>query len=303
MMNFNFRFKYFLSILIIGIFCISVRAHAFSDPTIYLETNTDQVGEQSELSVSVLVDTSTSINAADLQILYPADKLEFLGFNNAKSIISFWQNSPSLLTKGHIQLTGGILQQFKGEKGLIVNLTFKALKVGDSVINFERSNLYLADGKGTKISANYLPVALKIISSNSEVKNETSVLPVTTNMKDVTPPVIFLQFSKKTDTSPALVVFDAKDQESGIKSTEIRFKKWFKWSNWQLAENPILYPAGVWDIELKAINNSGLESVKNISIDSEVVKKIFSVCVVIFLLIISCFLMYNKNKRKINHES
>ena len=50
---------------------------------------------QSEFIVSVLVDTTTSINAVDLQVLYPADKLEFLSFNDAQSIISFWQNRPA----------------------------------------------------------------------------------------------------------------------------------------------------------------------------------------------------------------
>ena len=114
----------------------------------YFNLVNQKVGVASEFKVQVLVDAAVPINAVDLQITYPADKLEILNFDKSHSIINFWQTGSVPLGKGHLDLTGGILKSFTGNGGLVAELYFKTLEAGDATLSFERSYLYLANGNG-----------------------------------------------------------------------------------------------------------------------------------------------------------
>ena len=120
---------------------------------VYFQGPAVDIAPQSEFLVSVFLDATEPVNAFDLEIAYPADKFKFLSFDNTNSVVSLWQSSPVLLPKGNIRLSGGILQSFSGSGGLLVKISFRALNPEDAKLSFVKSNLYLADGKGTEIKA------------------------------------------------------------------------------------------------------------------------------------------------------
>ena len=87
------------------------------------------------------------------------------------------------------------------------------------------------------------------------------------------------------------------DKESGIKSTQMRFKKWFTYSPWVEVINPVVYPKDVWSVELKVVNNKGLEDIKSLSFYKLFYQKI----IILFLtLIVILFISYRVfNQRNI----
>ena len=268
---------------------------AITKSSIYFVEPNIAVAPGSDFSIDVLLDATEPINAIDLEIIYPKDKLKFLNFDNTHSIVNIWQESPALFSDGNIHLVGGIFKSFTGEKGLVIKLVFRALEIGQPELSFVKNNIYLADGKGTKLLVDTL------ISNISITKNATvTILPsldIEKTPDDSLPNILFEQTQSPVDGA-TLIVFYATDLESGIKQTQMRIKKWWSYSLWQDVQNPVLYPTGAWNIEFKAINNVGLESVKSLSWMGELFKKILILFFLCIILVFGIIWVYNKKKRK-----
>ena len=124
---------------------------------IYFDGLPGAVAPGSEISVSVLVDATSAINAFDLSVIYPPSKFKFLGSDNTGSIVDIWQTKPIAETPGRIELSGGILDSYAGSKGHVIKFSFQVLDSGGTTdsgkISFIKSDFFLSDGKGTKVSA------------------------------------------------------------------------------------------------------------------------------------------------------
>jgi hypothetical protein len=122
----------------------------------------DSVAPGSTIVVYVHLLAKDSINAFDLEITYPKDKLEFLNFDNSASIVDIWQDSPKKLAEGQLKLSGGIIKGFTGT-GTLIKLSFKTTETGEANIKFRETSLYLADGTGTEVKArgDLLSLAIK----------------------------------------------------------------------------------------------------------------------------------------------
>ena len=64
--------------------------------------------------------------------------------------------------------------------------------------------------------------------------------------EDITPPEITMTLVASLEEGTDIVAFNAIDKESGIKSIQIRFKKWFSYSQWENASNP--YDSSRWSM-------------------------------------------------------
>ena len=146
--------KLILFILLFIFFASSVKVFAVENSKVYFSGPNFSIAPESEFLISVLLDAKDPINAFDLEIIYPPDKLKFLGFDNTNSIVDIWQAPPSVLPNGNLKLSGGIIKAFSGNVGLIIKLSFQALNPSESSISFVKSNLYIADGKGTEVKTN-----------------------------------------------------------------------------------------------------------------------------------------------------
>jgi hypothetical protein len=144
---------------------------------VYLAGPTVPVSPKSDIVLTVLLDASVLINAVDLEIAYPSDKLEFVNSDNQNSIVSLWQTTPRAMGNGKIAMSGGLIQPFAGNKGMVIKLLFKSLSEGGtetSGISFNKSDLYLFDGKGTKITASSQNFSLRV-AENGKVLSADSV--------------------------------------------------------------------------------------------------------------------------------
>jgi len=255
-----------------------------------------------DFMISVFLDTEKPVNAVDLTIFYPQDKLKFLSFNNTRSIVNLWQTWPAISSSGDIILAGGILNPFTGKDGLIIKIAFKALSAGELKLSFKKNSVYIADGKGTKLSLPAKPSIFEITATplsapllNQEGDGSGNYISPT----DSSPPEILLERTESLIDGSSLIIFNAVDAESGIEKTQVRTKKWWLFSDWRDAINPILYPEGVWNLEFKAENNAGLESVKSLFWRGEFYKKLLISFFFFLILLFIIVWVYNRGKRKI----
>ena len=165
-MNQIFKNKKSLAGIILFLSFFAFGSIAFSQNSttskIYFKGPTGDLAPGSEFTVGVLLDTMDPINAFDLEISYPKDKLEFLSFDNTASIVNIWQPAPVLLPNGNLGLTGGIIKAWSDKAGLLIKISFRALNSGSPKLSFAKNNLYIpggakGGGKKKKKTARPLP--------------------------------------------------------------------------------------------------------------------------------------------------
>lgn len=74
-------------------------------------------------------------------------------------------------------MSGGLIKPFSGKKGSVIKLLFKSLSQGKtetSSLSFQKSDLYLFDGKGTKITASSQNFSLQV-AENGKVLSADSI--------------------------------------------------------------------------------------------------------------------------------
>jgi len=254
----------------------------------------------SVFTTEVMIDTEEPVNALDVEITYPADKLKFLRANDAGSIVSIWQSKPAVRTPGTIQLTGGMFKPFQGKGGRITSLSFRVETLGEATLSFSKHNIYAADGKGTEVFASSLPSVVALVEKGSSVPDTRETAVAGAHIVDDTLPSVVMNRIQDPITHTYLLAFDAADHESGIRETQLRFKKWWRYSPWYTVENPVVYPSGAWRVELRAISNAGLVQTASLSVPTELYKKLLLsalALVVLAVLLRAITRFYNKKKR------
>lgn len=260
-----------------------------ADNSVFFKIPDTSIAPQTEFSVDILINSKDSINAFDMEVVFPKDKLHLLNFDYKDSIVDIWQSAPVVLPNGNIRMVGGMIKPFVGDNGLLTKINFRSESVGDMNFSFFKDNLYIADGK-----ASLAVVASQ--SSNVVVENNGSRLQIENYFEDKTPPEIILEQIKDPLSDSLLLTIQASDNDTGIQKIQMRNKQWFTFSSWVDVKNPILYPAGSWKVEIMANSNGGALTVEQIFFKNEIFKKVLSLFVSIFLFVFIFKRVYNIKK-------
>lgn len=173
------------------------------------------------------------INAIGGEIIFPADILKIVGTETAKSILNLWVEEPKARTEGVVNFAGITPGGFQGEKGEILTIVFEVLKKGSGEIRFDKAEMYLNDGKGTKAD---LKIKNYIFEEGTGV-GESFV-------KDTVPPPPFtVSFGRDSliYDNKWFVVFSTQDKETGIDRYEVQEAKGEPDpAKWKAASSPYL---------------------------------------------------------------
>lgn len=103
--------------------------------------------------VKILVDSGgEAINAAEADIFFDSENIFVEDLSTEGSVFNMWTIPPSVSNKaGKIEFAGGTRQNFIGEEGLVLTITFKALRSVNSRARFAAAAILSADGTGTNI--------------------------------------------------------------------------------------------------------------------------------------------------------
>lgn len=140
------------------IFAFCVLAAKFADAaSFYLSPSGGTFTVDSTFDVSIFLDTrGESVNAVDIFLKFPPDKLQLVSPAINKSVISIWVSQPKLDNRiGTIKLEGIIQGGIITNGGLITRLTFRVKSVGSAIVKFlDDSKTLLNDGLGTNVLEN-----------------------------------------------------------------------------------------------------------------------------------------------------
>lgn len=119
---------------------------------VYLESNKQTVEVGELVSVEVGVSAHTPINAVDIIVNFPADKVEVFSVDRGQSVLTIWTEDP-LIKKTSVQLVGGTFKRgFIGEHE-IATIKFRALEKGQYKLESNKITFVAGDGTGTKVTA------------------------------------------------------------------------------------------------------------------------------------------------------
>jgi len=117
---------------------------------ISLETNVQAVEVGALFEVEVLANAHTPVNAVDITIDFPSDKLEVFSVDRGQSVLTIWTEDP-VVKKSSVTLSGGTFRKgFIGEHEL-VTINFRALKTGTYDVRVSQATLIAGDGAGTNV--------------------------------------------------------------------------------------------------------------------------------------------------------
>ena len=120
------------------------------------DARTVEVGEI--VSVEVGVSAHTPINAVDITVDFPADKVEVFSVDRGQSVLTIWTEDP-IIKRDTIQLIGGTFKRgFIGEHQ-IVTVKFRAKVAGQYALEADDITFVAGDGNGTEVDAADRPVS------------------------------------------------------------------------------------------------------------------------------------------------
>ncbi len=106
----------------------------------------------STFDVSVVMDTQgQSVNAVQMQLSFPPDKLQLVSPSVGSSVIQIYTTPPRYDNNaGVVEIIGGIPNGINVSNGLITKLTFRVRSLGSASLRFTgQSQALLNDGQGT----------------------------------------------------------------------------------------------------------------------------------------------------------
>lgn len=147
----NFR-KFLIILFSVSFLLLAVQATKAA--TLSLSPASGTFTVDSIFDVSLFLNTqSESVNAIEVHLKFPPDKLQLVSPSVGKSIIGIWTAPPEFNNqKGEVILRGGIPNGINVSTGLVTKLTFRVKSVGDATLKFlDDSKTLLNDGKGTDV--------------------------------------------------------------------------------------------------------------------------------------------------------
>lgn len=159
-MNKRFRHK---TPVIIGVlvFCaafillVPIVSRGASQAALFLNPAAGSFLVGSTFDVSVVLDTKgVSVNTVEVEIDFPADKIQVANPSIGRSIIQLWPAPPVFSNReGKIYFVGGIPSPgLVTSQGVVLTLTFRVIAPGQGELKFlERTSVLANDGRGTNI--------------------------------------------------------------------------------------------------------------------------------------------------------
>jgi len=256
-----------------------------------------------EFLVSVKVDSDKPLNAYDLIIQFPSNLIHFKRFDVHNSVIDVWKRL-DLISDSEIKIQGGSTKPFEGENGELTTFVFEVVAPGKDNFVFQKASTYLADGQGT-LADEVIMQNVPLVISQVEIQGQPSGLVVLDMMvrpilkEDKTAPkvAIFRVEPNFLEPQKKFLIFEAKDDESGIAKTLVRTKGGISWSAWQETKNPYAFSKNIWAIQLLVVDNFNNAVTKTEYFWDKLLEKIGIFIGLITLIFISLLIVRKKIKR------
>jgi len=152
----KFKYKFIIQVFAFcGVFFALTPVYAAPQAALFLNPDSGTFLVGSTFNLSVVLDTKgNSVNTAEIEILFPSDKIQLASPSVGQSIVQLWSAPPSFSNKeGVVYFVGGIPSPgIITADGVVLTFTFRVIAPGDAEIKFgSRTSILANDGRGTDI--------------------------------------------------------------------------------------------------------------------------------------------------------
>lgn len=236
--------------------------------TVYLDPQEGSYAVGDTFIVNVRVEADGDcINAAHVELSFPADSLKPVDFGKGGSILSLWIDEPVLnAEQGLVSFSGGIpggyCGRVKGDPALTNTLGKAVFTVigapsGRAVVEVTpRTEIYLHDGKGTHAEVKRQPAQFTLTASTTKPVNEW----LAEVQQDSIPPDAFTvetQSTRGVFGGSYYLVFSTIDKQSGLDHYDI-----YEGGGWHPVTSP--YKIGgrtLESVRIRAVDKAGNERI------------------------------------------
>jgi hypothetical protein len=145
--------RYAFPVVFVASFIAGIAAIIANNQTfVTIATDAQNVARDQIFFVDVSVSAQVPVNAIDLQIAYPDDKIAVEGIDTGASVITLWTEEP-YAKDGIVYLRGGTFRKgFIGEHS-VARIRARALEAGEARLFVQAQSLIAGDGKGTPVQS------------------------------------------------------------------------------------------------------------------------------------------------------
>ena len=265
------------------------------------------------IPVKILVDTENeTLNGFEIAIDYSEEFATLEGISDVNSIVNFWVRRDAGVNNN---FTGVSIGGYRGSNGLIVQLNFRAKKIGQSVISFRNNSIAtLHDGLGTEAELDLTSsILLNIVPGKARAKQSTLSGPEALKAKDKEPPEDFIPIiarSPNAFNNNYFLIFTTQDKGSGIDHYEVQeiLSNQPSLEDWKNADSPhLLEDQGLRKyIFVKAVDRAGNEKIAGLKPRFQIYPWWFSwligVLVILILLLLVFVIIKTIGRKKENKQ-
>ncbi len=146
-----------LTVFLVGLFVVSITEKSFgaTGASLYLSPPTGTFVTGGTFTTSIVLNTNGKfINALDVNLNYPPDKLQIVSPSLGNSIVSIWTSQPHFDNQqGTIRFQGGVPNPgINTDRGVLATITFRVKSVGQAIVRIApESKVLLNDGLATDV--------------------------------------------------------------------------------------------------------------------------------------------------------
>lgn len=285
-----------LMLLIAVALCVPLfSAHAATTVSFGVPAGTVTVGTQFPVTVLLSADQPTNAYSAELGVTGPAT---LQGTSNAGSIITIWQNNP--VPNGNtISFEGGSLSAFQGNAGKLLTLNIVATAPGIIKFAFSGAAVYLANGKGTKLTPGQDPAAVTVVAPSPSAPSQptSTIVAPPAESDSVAPEIQFLSIiPDPLNSSHKLLSFLVSDGGSGVAHAAVRYRTSIFWSEWQTVVNPASLPNTAWEVDFLVTDNAGNTAEQVVYDPRSLFVLVAGVCGAAVLVLVCIFLIGRRRR-------
>ena len=239
-----------------------------SAATLYLDPDSGEYGPGDTFIARVRLHTDECVNAASVEVKYPANLLKAVDFSRGSSILSLWVGEPKLDTEhGSVSFSGGIPGGYCGRvagdpviSNILGKIVFTVQDAGSGEANIDfapSSSVLLHDGQGTPAELSMQGAHLSLVS----IAQYTSNPWVEEVAADDIPPDAFdveVHSTRGVLGGNYYIVFSTVDKQSGLDHYEV-----YERERWKRIDSPYkLRDQSLQEaIQVRAIDKAGNERI------------------------------------------
>jgi hypothetical protein len=119
---------------------------------VYLSSDSRTVEVGQMLILEVAVSAHTPINAVDITVVFPPDKVEVFSVDRGQSVLTLWTEDP-IVSTDYVQFIGGTFRRGFVGQHKIASIKFRALAAGQYKIRSQDITFVAGDGSGNEVTA------------------------------------------------------------------------------------------------------------------------------------------------------